>query len=485
MKRSIYIEFLIGYVIFAIVSVVMIQTLGVYLVNKRITKNEAHYLYTGVSAVASDFYHYIYNQRGNEEGFSEYLESAKAYLNCELFVINSSDDKTVVASTSTTTFLVSIPDFDREYFGNQYYKVGNLYGTLDDGSLIVYYPVVHNYNVAYYCIGYTDAGYVKSIVASVISYIYIICGVLYGISFIILLIFHFRIYIPLKRVTAVTKEYAKGNYEYVSNKKLPKGNEMETLSTSVRFMGEKFKSMEDDEKKFVANVSHDFRSPLTSIHGYIEAMRDGTIPPENYDKYFGIVITEADRLKKLTENLLVLNTSGGNKKLDLREFDLNEVLRNTLLSFEVQCEKKNILLDVIYGQKTYMVCADKLKIQQVLYNLVDNAIKFSHHDSTITIKTYSKGEKIFTSIKDTGIGISKESINKIWNRFYKSDTSRGKDKTGTGLGLSIVKEIITNHGENINCISTEGVGTEFIFSLARGKTDDSHDPIVEATISEN
>ena len=114
-----------------------------------------------------------------------------------------------------------------------------------------------------------------------------------------------------------------------------------------------------------------------------------------------------------------------------------------------------------------MVYADLGKIQQVLYNLIDNAIKFSHHNSVIYIQTSTKYEKAFISVKDTGIGIPKDSVKKIWERFYKSDLSRGKDKKGTGLGLSIVKEIVQAHGENIDVISTEGVGTEFIFTLPR------------------
>jgi signal transduction histidine kinase len=107
------------------------------------------------------------------------------------------------------------------------------------------------------------------------------------------------------------------------------------------------------------------------------------------------------------------------------------------------------------------------KIQQVLYNLIDNAIKFSHNNSKIKVSTEEKGDKLFVSVKDYGIGIPKDSIKKIWERFYKTDASRGKDKKGTGLGLSITKEIIQAHNENINVISTEGVGTEFIFSLTK------------------
>lgn len=114
-----------------------------------------------------------------------------------------------------------------------------------------------------------------------------------------------------------------------------------------------------------------------------------------------------------------------------------------------------------------MVYADMEKIQQVMYNLIDNAIKFSHNDSVIYIQAVGQYEKVFVSVKDTGIGIPKDSLKKIWERFYKTDLSRGKDKKGTGLGLSIVKEILQSHGENIDVISTEGVGTEFIFSLPR------------------
>ena len=113
------------------------------------------------------------------------------------------------------------------------------------------------------------------------------------------------------------------------------------------------------------------------------------------------------------------------------------------------------------------VIADRRKIQQVLYNLLDNAIKFSDPDSVITIETTERGDKVYTSVKDYGIGIPRRSLNKIWERFYKTDLSRGKDKKGTGLGLAIVKEIIQSHDENINVVSTEGVGTEFIFSLPK------------------
>ena len=137
----------------------------------------------------------------------------------------------------------------------------------------------------------------------------------------------------------------------------------------------------------------------------------------------------------------------------------------TTASFEQRCTEKRISINLTFSRKDLLVDADINKIEQVLQNLVDNAVKFSHHDSTIDISTIERSGKTFVSIKDHGIGIPKDSIQKVWTRFYKTDVSRGRDKTGTGLGLSITKEIIEAHNEHINVISTEGVGTEFIFSL--------------------
>ena len=199
------------------------------------------------------------------------------------------------------------------------------------------------------------------------------------------------------------------------------------------------------------------------------------ISPEMQEKYLKIILFETERLNKLTQSLLELNKYGSHGiMLDISDFDINHTIRMTAQTFEGVCTEKRISFNLILSGEELYVTADMSKIQQVLYNLIDNAIKFSHHDSAITIETTEKNDKVFVSVKDTGIGIPKESIKRIWERFYKSDLSRGKDKKGTGLGLSIVKEIIAAHDQNINCISTEGVGTEFIFTLPMKKEERLH-----------
>ena len=227
------------------------------------------------------------------------------------------------------------------------------------------------------------------------------------------------------------------------------------------------RSVDDYQKKFIANISHDFRSPLTSIKGYAEAIKDGTIPPEMQGKYLDIILFEADRLTKLTSNLLDLTRIDNNGlMLDISSFEINQVIRNVAAAFEGICKNKKIIIELAFAATETYVDADMGRIQQVLYNLTDNAIKFSNSGSRIEIDTEEKGNKLLIRVKDHGAGIPKDSLKRIWERFYKADTSRGKDKKGTGLGLSIVKEIITAHDENISVISTEGVGTEFTFSLA-------------------
>lgn len=235
-------------------------------------------------------------------------------------------------------------------------------------------------------------------------------------------------------------------------------------------MADKLNQNSAYQRTFIANVSHDFRSPLTSIKGYVEAMLDGTIPPEMQEKYLNIISHEAERLEKLTRSLLVLNDLDEKKRLmHIHRFDINDVIRSTANTFEGTCSQKKIDLQLLLSGTELFVEADMEQIQQVLYNLLDNAIKFSYDNSSIIMETTVKNGKVFVSVKDHGVGIPKESLSKVWDRFYKTDSSRGKDRKGTGLGLSIVKEIIRAHNQNINVISTQGVGTEFIFSLEKAK----------------
>lgn len=240
-------------------------------------------------------------------------------------------------------------------------------------------------------------------------------------------------------------------------------DELGRLNASLKYLVEAADNSSEYQRKFISNISHDFRSPLTSIKGYVEAILDGTIPPELQDRYLHIVLDETNRLNKLTEGLLLLNTFDDNAiYLEMSEFNIVDVIRHTVDSFEGTCKKKNLSV-IISAQEFVPVYADMSRIQQVLYNLLDNAIKFSPAEKEIWITVTTRKKSVFVSVKDFGVGISRENLSRIWDRFYKTDSSRGKDKKGIGLGLSIVREIIYAHGQNI-MLSAQKASERSLFS---------------------
>lgn len=291
-----------------------------------------------------------------------------------------------------------------------------------------------------------------------------------GIFIIILLILYRISIVPLRAVIRATREYASGNLHYKLETGRKRHDEFNDLIEAIQFMASELNQMEDYRRKFISNISHDFRSPLTSIRGFATAMIDGTIPPELHNKYLNTICFEAERLTKLTSGLIELGKFDSKAVLlEVRDFEINQVIKNTAMTFEGSCREKYLSLNLIFENEVERVRADKGKIEQVIYNLIDNAIKFSNQNSEINIHTWQKGNKVFISVKDFGVGIPKDSIKKIWERFYKKDLSRGKDKKGSGLGLAIVKEIIQSHGEEINVVSTEGAGTEFVFTISKAE----------------
>ena len=290
------------------------------------------------------------------------------------------------------------------------------------------------------------------------------------VVFLISFIFIYLLYLmPLKKIRTAAMEYANGHFDY-DDLDVNRSDEIGDVATSLDYMANQLENTREYQRDFISNISHDFRSPLTSIRGYLEAMIDGTIPPNEYDHYLKTVLSEADRLENLTTGLLNMDGYGTEGlELILEDFDMEQVVTEAVETFEGRCNKKNLEIIMKFPSKHYLVHGDKGKYEQVLYNLLDNAIKFSNNNSKIIISLYNQGDKQYCSVKDFGPGIPSDKIDKIFQRFYKSDSSRGRDKTGNGIGLSIVKEIIMAHNETIDVISTEGAGCEFVFSISKAK----------------
>lgn len=469
MRKTLYLKFLLAYLIFGIFGFIVVSTLSPSMIRDHLVKEKAERLYAEANLISNTYASELYNSEIALETVKDQMDALAIYLNATIQIINPSGRVILNSQKLLNVENVEIiENFDPTITGNSYYVVDDFFGTFNKKLLSVIAPITTNYKVKGYVVIHYDLKGLELSNNRLNGIFMITSFIIFLLSMIVLIFFTEFVYMPLKKITYATEQYASGNMHYEFQ--VESDDEIGYLAACLNYMASEIARAEDDQKKFVANVSHDFRSPLTSIKGYLEAMLDGTIPPEMYEKYMGIVLNETERLTKLTNSLLTLNnlnTKGA--LLERTDFDINTVIRNTAASFGGICMKKKIAISVILTGEEMYVNADMEKIKQVLYNLLDNAIKFSHHDSVITIETTEKKNKIFVSVKDTGIGIPKDDLKYIFDRFYKSDLSRGKDKKGTGLGLSIVKEIINSHDENINVISTEGVGTEFVFSLAMSK----------------
>ena len=467
MRSTLYLKFIALYIVFGFLSIFCVGTLTSHLMLNRIEDEVSSAIYREASLFSNDYLPDYFSGELTVSSVRKQLSGMQDYIGASVWFVER--DGSLIAASAAKGHPKApavVADFDPTENGSSLYIVGTYHDFFSEKVITVTTPVTSGFRTDGYLLVHKPYEDLKAECNHYLAPVYITVVVIFALSFLFLIGFHFLIYRPLRQITEAATQYASGNLEY----EIPVNTQDEIgyLSASLNYMSRQLKDMEDYQKKFVANVSHDFRSPLTSIKGYLEAMADGTIPVEMQERYFKILLFETERLTDLTADLLTLNEfDTKHLLLDYSDFDIHEVIKNTATSFEGTCKQKRISIELLFASKRLLVHADKGKITQVLYNLLDNAIKFSSYDSEIVIETTERNGKILISVKDQGIGIPKKSITKIWDRFYKSDLSRGKDKKGTGLGLAIVKEIIQAHNENINVISTEGVGTEFVFTLKK------------------
>ncbi|MBD5131718.1 MAG: HAMP domain-containing histidine kinase [Clostridiales bacterium] len=284
----------------------------------------------------------------------------------------------------------------------------------------------------------------------------------------LVLITHYFVYLRVdgyaKQLINMTSE---GQETVVEKKTID--NITDNLASAVASTEAEYARLDQVRKAFVANASHELRSPLTSIQGFLQAVLDGTVKEEERDKYLNIALGETKRLNALITSMLDLSRlDNGKNPLVYTSFDINSVINDVVAKFEPSLIKKSLQINVNFFDESCRVYADKDKIMQVLINLIDNAIKYSPAYSRIIISTDLHENKVYVTVKDFGYGISKKEQALIWDTFYMTDKARSPVKTkGSGLGLSIVKKIIDEHGEIIWVESSRGAGATFIFTLAQ------------------
>ena len=277
---------------------------------------------------------------------------------------------------------------------------------------------------------------------------------------------------PLRDMSRAVKRMAVGQYDV--RVRVVGRDEVAELAVAFNQMAESLENLERMRNSFVASVSHDLRTPMTTISGFISGILDGVIPPEQHAHYLRVVSDEVHRLSRLVTALLdVSRLQAGDRKFDMKPFDVCEMGRMILISFEQKIEAKKLDVEFACDEDNMFVLADKDAIHQILYNICDNAVKFSAEGGKLRMSfTWSGSElgrnrKAVVKVFNEGQGIPPEDIPFVFERFYKGDKSRSLDKSGVGLGMFISKSILEAHGETISVASEYGQNCEFTFTLAR------------------
>ncbi|WP_366923330.1 cell wall metabolism sensor histidine kinase WalK [Metallumcola ferriviriculae] len=275
-----------------------------------------------------------------------------------------------------------------------------------------------------------------------------------------------RISSPLQEISHAALQMADGDF----NKQVTVNSEDEIgrLAESFNYMAQQLQQLEDMRREFIANVSHELRSPLTSIKGFVSGMLDGTINGSDQHRYLQIVSSETNRLSRLVNDLLDLaRIEAGKVELSWQRVELNRLLRGVILKFIPRVEEKQLEVSLDTKEDEVWVTTDPDRLEQIIVNLLDNALRFTPSGKSITVAVESKAEKILISVEDEGTGIPPEQLKDIWERFHKADKARTRSKGGTGLGLAIVKKLVQAMDETITVESEQGQGSRFTFTVSK------------------
>ncbi len=351
---------------------------------------------------------------------------------------------------------------------NGFFEISSLDNFYSDSYFNLAYKISEN-GESYYLFAKLPLDSLREYLSKLLIIIFFVAVLTLILSFLALYISMKRLLTPIGLMTAYAKKFGEGDFTekiFITDE-----NELGYLANTLNEMASSLETIDENRKSFVSNVSHELRTPMTTIGGFVDGILDGTIPPEKHKHYLRIVSDEIDRLARLVRSMLNISKyEAGELSLQTETFDLMPIVLRTCFLFEKRIEAKGIEIIGI-DNPNFVINADADLIQQVIYNLVENAVKFVNRDGYIkfSFSYSSKGQPVVT-IRNSGAGLKITEIKKVFDRFYKSDESRGIDKTGVGLGLSIVRSIVKLHNGRILVRSEPEQYAEFEFSL----NDDSY-----------
>lgn len=389
------------------------------------------------------------------------------YQNTHVWLINRRGDIYINSAIQDISLIkdeLKYNEIEKVFNGEIIKREGYFKNLFSEQVLTVGYPIKINDQVVFALFMHASIPEINKTISDTYKIAFISILLSTGIALILVFVLSRNLTSEIKNINDSAKKISKGNF----NKRLSvnRKDELGELALSFNEMAYELNKLEEMRRKFISDISHDLRTPLTTINGFVKAILDGTIEKEKQKKYLEIVSEESERLTKLTNDILDLSRIQSREvPLEKTDFDINELLINEIDKFEEKILNKGINIKINLSKENSIVNGDIGQITRVIYNLLDNGIKFCNENGLIKIETLAKNDKIYVSIMNTGSEINSEDISRIWDRFHKIDISRGKDKTGSGLGLSIVKEIIKSHDEKIEVFSHE-IGVEFVFTMS-------------------
>ena len=391
------------------------------------------------------------------------IDTVKETLECDVVIVNRWGS--VVQSTLEPTITADPPQaaVDVVLAGNTYRRQSVFISALGN-SYTVGVPIYNGEEVTG-CVFVTARQLRVNTAMRGILFTYLICGLSVLLFAFVLLYFITRqITRPLNEMSKAARAYANGDFS-LRISEAPEG-ELGALATTFNQMADNLDRLETMRRGFIADVSHELRTPMTTISGFIDGILDGTIPKELEQKYLLLVSEEVRRLSRLVNTLLdVARIQSGEISYQMQPFALTEVVHRVVLTMEDRIQDAKIRLDLHLPEEEAYAMGDRDAIYRVLYNLMDNAVKFTPQEGEITVGMHRKAGKWMVAVRNTGVGIPEQEVGRIFERFYKTDKSRGENRKGVGLGLYMVRNIISAHGEDLFVTSKEGDFAEFAFSL--------------------
>lgn len=347
-----------------------------------------------------------------------------------------------------------------------YYEFGDFDG-YDNVSGFTNISKVAAGGETFYLIASEDTSELTDYLYSLMLTFVVVSAVIIVIVFPIVYLSVKRLTSPIKDMTIAAKRFGEGDFS--KKVAVSEDNELGYLANTLNEMASSLEVIEETRKSFVSNVSHELKTPMTSIGGFVDGILDGTIPENRHRYYLQIVSDEVKRLARLVRSMLnIAKYETGEIAMNTENFDIVPLAIKTVLLFEKRIEDKNVEVIGLDAGRFY-VNADTDLIQQVIYNLVENAVKFVNDGGYIKFSFSTEKDKTLVSIRNSGEGLTSDELPQVFDRFYKTDESRGKDKTGVGLGLSIVRSIVKLHDGTITVKSALNEYVEFIFSLNTGE----------------